>query len=44
MVKRDELVRIACDLVNIPSPTGSEKACADYVIGRYRAAGIQPLP
>jgi acetylornithine deacetylase len=44
LVNRDELVRIACDLVDIPSPTGSEKACSDYIIGRYRAAGIKVLP
>ncbi len=44
LVDRDELMQIACDLVNIPSPTGSEKACADYIAGRYRSAGIQILP
>lgn len=43
-IDRDELLQIACDLVNIPSPTGSEKACADYIVGRYRAAGIKVLP
>jgi acetylornithine deacetylase len=44
MVDREELVRIACDLVDIPSPTGGEKACADYIIGRYEKAGIKVLP
>jgi acetylornithine deacetylase len=43
MVKREELVAIACDLVNIPSPTGYEKNCADYILGRYKAAGIKIL-
>ena len=40
LINRDALLEIACDLVNIPSPTGFEKACADYIIERYRAAGI----
>jgi acetylornithine deacetylase len=44
MVDRDEVVQITCDLVNIPSPTGAEKACADYIIGRYEKAGIKVLP
>lgn len=44
MVNREALVAIACDLVNIPSPTGSEQACADYIIGRYESAGIKVLP
>lgn len=44
LINRDELLQIACDLVNIPSPTGFEKACADYIIERYRAAGIKVLP
>jgi len=43
LVDRDELVKIGCDLVNIPSPTGYEKDCADYIIGRYKAAGIKVL-
>lgn len=43
LVDRDALTRIACDLVNIPSPTGSEKACADYITGRYRTAGIKVI-
>lgn len=44
MVDRAKLMRIACDLVDIPSPTGSEKACADYILARYRSAGIGVLP
>lgn len=43
-VNREKLTQIACDLVNIPSPTGFEKACADYIIRRYEAAGIKVLP
>ena len=44
LVDRDALLTIACDLVNIPSATGHEQACADYIIGRYRRAGIKVLP
>lgn len=44
MVSREELVQIACDLVNIPSPTGCEKPCADYILARYQQAGIRVLP
>ena len=43
LIDKGEVTRIACDLVDIPSPTGFEKACADYIIARYRAAGIKVL-
>jgi len=43
-IDRDELVGIACDLVNISSPTGFEGECADYIIGRYKANDIKHLP
>jgi acetylornithine deacetylase/succinyl-diaminopimelate desuccinylase-like protein len=43
LIDRDEVVGIACDLVNIPSPTGFEKPCADYIIGRYNKAGIKHI-
>jgi len=44
MVNRDSLIQIGCDLINIPSPTGFEKQCADYILSRYNAAGIKVLP
>ena len=44
LINRDEVVKIACDLVDIPSPTGSEKQIADYIIDRYRRAGLKVLP
>lgn len=44
MIDREAVVRLACDLVEIPSPTGSEKAIADYILARYRAAGLTILP
>lgn len=43
-VNTKELLGIVCDLVNIPSPTGHEKPCADYITDRYRKAGIKILP
>jgi acetylornithine deacetylase/succinyl-diaminopimelate desuccinylase-like protein len=43
-VNSKELLGIVCDLVNIPSPTGHEKLCADYITDRYRSAGIKVLP
>lgn len=44
MVDREQLTHIACDLINIPSPTGFEKACADYILQRYNKVGIKVLP
>jgi acetylornithine deacetylase/succinyl-diaminopimelate desuccinylase-like protein len=40
-IDRDAIVKIACDLVDIPSPTGYEKPCADYILSRYKMAGIK---
>ena len=40
-IDRDALVKIACDLVDIPSPSGYEKSCADYILSRYKAARIK---
>ncbi len=41
LIDREAVTKIACDLVDIPSPTGYEKNCADYILNRYRAAGIK---
>lgn len=43
-VSRDRVTEIACDLVNIPSPTGYEKDCADYIIGIYEQLGLKVIP
>jgi acetylornithine deacetylase/succinyl-diaminopimelate desuccinylase-like protein len=40
-IDRDALVKLACDLVDISSPTGYEKPCADYILSRYKEAGIK---
>ena len=37
-------MKIASDLINIPSPTGFEGECADYIIGRYKQNGIKHIP
>ncbi len=42
-IDRDELARLACDLTNIPSPTGQEKAIADYILDWYRANGLKAV-
>ena len=43
-IDRDEIVRIASDLINISSPTGYEAECADYILARYKANGIKSIP
>lgn len=40
---RDELAQLACDLVNIPSSTGQEKAVAEYILNWYKANGLKAI-
>ncbi len=40
---KDELAQLACDLVNIPSPTGQERAVADFILDWYKANGLKPI-
>ncbi len=40
---RDEMAHLACDLVNIPSPTGKENALASFVLQWYEANGLKPI-
>ena len=40
-IDRDELAQLACDLVNIPSPTGQEKALAEFILEWFRAQGLK---
>lgn len=42
-IDRDELARLACDLTSIPSPTGQEKAVADYILSWYEANGLKAV-
>ncbi len=40
---RDELAQLACDLVNIPSPTGQEKAIAEFILDWYKLNGLKAI-
>ena len=40
---RDELLEPFLQLVRIPSPSGHERAVADLVLARLRAAGLEPV-
>jgi acetylornithine deacetylase/succinyl-diaminopimelate desuccinylase-like protein len=39
----EELAQVACDLVNIPSPTGGEKAVAEFILDWYKANGLKAI-
>ncbi len=38
---REELVRITREIVEIPSPTGQEKAVGDYIADKFRTLGLR---
>ena len=42
-VDRDRLVATACDLVAIPSFTGSEQACAEHLAGEMSTMGLETV-
>jgi acetylornithine deacetylase/succinyl-diaminopimelate desuccinylase-like protein len=42
-IDRDELARLGCDLVNHPSPTGQEKAVAEFILGWFQANGLKAI-
>ena len=42
-IDRDELAQLACDLTSIPSPTGQEKAIAEFILGWYAANGLKAV-
>jgi acetylornithine deacetylase/succinyl-diaminopimelate desuccinylase-like protein len=42
-IDRAELARLACDLVDIPSPTGQERAVADYILDWYARHGLKTV-
>ncbi|HEY1373437.1 MAG TPA: M20/M25/M40 family metallo-hydrolase [Candidatus Binatia bacterium] len=42
-IDRDELARLGCDLVNLPSPTGQEKAVAEFILDWFKANGLKPV-
>ncbi len=43
-VNPDELAQLLCDLSNIPSATGHERAIAEFILDWYRANGIKAVP
>jgi acetylornithine deacetylase/succinyl-diaminopimelate desuccinylase-like protein len=42
-IDRDELAQVACDITSIPSPTGQEKAVAEYILAWYEANGLKAV-
>lgn len=42
-IDRDEIIQLGCDLTDIPSPTGQEKAVSDFMVGWFRANGIKGI-
>jgi acetylornithine deacetylase/succinyl-diaminopimelate desuccinylase-like protein len=42
-IDRDELAQLGCDLASIPSPTGQEKAIAEYILAWFKANGIKAV-
>ena len=43
LIDRDELAQLACDLTSIPSPTGQEKAVAEFILSWFEANGIKAV-
>jgi len=39
-VREEEIVAMACDVINIPSPTGEELQMAEYMLGAFRQLGL----
>jgi len=42
-IDRDELAQLGCDLTSIPSPTGQEKAIAEFILDWFRANGLKAI-
>src|SRR5581483_12211623 len=42
-IDRGELARLGCDLASIPSPTGQEKAIAEYILAWFAANGLKAV-
>src|SRR5713226_5721683 len=42
-IDRDELAQLGCDLVNLPSPTGQEKAVAEFILDWFQANGLKAV-
>src|SRR5215470_13183485 len=42
-IDRDELAQLGCDLTSIPSPTGQEKAVAEFILAWFEANGLKAV-
>jgi acetylornithine deacetylase/succinyl-diaminopimelate desuccinylase-like protein len=42
-IDSDELAQLGCDLTSIPSPTGREKAIAEFILNWFEANGIKAV-
>jgi acetylornithine deacetylase/succinyl-diaminopimelate desuccinylase-like protein len=42
-IDRDELARLGCDLTSIPSPTGQEKAIAEFILAWFESNGLKAV-
>src|SRR5262245_46673940 len=42
-IDRDELAQLGCDLTSIPSPTGQEKAIAEFILNWFVAGGLKAV-
>jgi acetylornithine deacetylase/succinyl-diaminopimelate desuccinylase-like protein len=42
-IDRDELAQLGCDLTSIPSPTGQEKAIAEFILDWFAANGLKAV-
>jgi acetylornithine deacetylase/succinyl-diaminopimelate desuccinylase-like protein len=42
-IDRDELAQLGCDLTSIPSPTGQEKAVAEFILSWFQANGLKAV-
>src|ERR1700693_3345471 len=42
-IDRKELAQLACDLTSIPSPTGQEKAVAEFILAWFERNGLKAV-
>ena len=42
-IDRDELAQLGCDLTSIPSPTGQEKAIAEFILNWFATSGLKAI-
>jgi acetylornithine deacetylase/succinyl-diaminopimelate desuccinylase-like protein len=42
-IDRDELAQLGCDLTSIPSPTGHEKAIAEFILAWFEANRLKAV-